>query len=120
NAAQVHVRLRLCQDHFLAGNFSAARQRLALWPVHTNPVAIREFIYRHETQVVRRPLILRIGIPKSDNKPHNPRFAGVHAFPGLGTRKAATSSSPSSRPFRPWAWLLPPRPLRPPLPSCPS
>src|SRR5437762_3472862 len=39
-----------------------------------NPAAIREFIHGHETQVMRRPVILRIGIPKSDNEPHK-RFS---------------------------------------------
>src|SRR5712692_2094726 len=71
DAAEIHVRLRLRQDHIFPGNLSSPRERFALGPFHANPAAIRQFIYGHESQVMRRPLILRIGIPKSDNKPHS-------------------------------------------------
>src|SRR5207253_5191777 len=75
DAAEIHVRLRLRQDHFFSSNLSSAHQRLALGPLHANPVAIRQLVHRHKAQVMRRPLILRIGIPKSDDEPHRP-FSG--------------------------------------------
>src|SRR5947208_15174654 len=34
-------------------------------------MAIRQFVHDHESQVVRRPLVLRVRIPKSDNEPHS-------------------------------------------------
>src|SRR5437899_305549 len=59
-------------DNFFTGAFSAAHRRLAFGPFHPTSGALLQFIHRHETPVMRRPLILRIGIPKSDNEPHRP------------------------------------------------
>src|SRR5712692_10746313 len=87
NAAEIHVRLRLRQDHLFLADLSPAHQRLALRPLHANPAAIRKLIDSHKTQVVRRPLILRIRIPKSDNQPHKPRFACPRRPPARGLRK---------------------------------
>src|SRR6266567_101113 len=87
NAAEIHVRLRLRQDHLFLADLSPAHQRLALRPLHANPAAIRKLIDSHKTQVVRRPLILRIRIPKSDNQPHKPRFACPRTPPARGLRK---------------------------------
>src|SRR5216683_2782277 len=87
NAAEIHVRLRLRQDHVLLTDLSPAHQRLALRSLHANPAAIRKLIDSHKTQVVRRPLILRIRIPKSDNQPHKPRFACPRRPPARGLRK---------------------------------
>src|SRR6266851_2849688 len=111
NAAEIHVRLRLRQDHLFLADLPPAHQRLALRPLHANPAAIRKLIDSHKTQVVRRPLILRIRIPKSDNQPHKPRFACPRRPPARGLRKgyfffsvfsalglasASTASSPSA------------------------
>src|SRR5713101_2326589 len=114
DAAEIHVRLRLRQDHFFPGNLTPAHQRLALGPFHANPAAIRKFIHRHKTQVMRRPLILRIGIPKSDNEPHRPFsrsllnagpllhyehyffFSPLSLFSALGLASASAPSSPST------------------------
>src|SRR6202007_2872414 len=108
----VAVRLRLRQDHFFSVDFSAAHQRLALGPLHADPVAIRQFIHGHETQIMRRPLILRIGIPKSDNEPHRlfpaarqtrdklyfffSPFSTLSLFSALGLASASAPSSPST------------------------
>src|SRR6266513_2288660 len=70
-AAQVHVRLRLGQSYIFSGDLTPAHQRLALRPPDANPMAIRQFVHDHESQVVRRPLVLRVRIPKSDNEPHS-------------------------------------------------
>src|SRR5437762_1867767 len=114
NAAAIHVRLRLRQDHFFPGDLSSAHQRLGLGPFHANPAAIREFIHGHETQVMRRPVILRIGIPKSDNEPHkgfpavrraeasSPAvmryffFSPLSLFSALGLTSVSAPSSPST------------------------
>src|SRR6266705_2823951 len=87
NAAEIHVGLRLRQDHLFLADLSPAHQRLALRPLHANPAAICTFIDSHKTQVVRRPLILRIRIPKPDNQPHKPRFACPRRPPARGLRK---------------------------------
>src|SRR6266702_3054891 len=65
NAAEIHVRLRLRQDHLFLADLSPAHQRLALRPLHANPAAI----------------------PKSDNQPHKPRFACPRRPPARGLRK---------------------------------
>src|SRR5258708_33761906 len=114
DAAEIHVRLRLRQEHFFPGELTPAHQRLALGPFHANPAAIRKFIHRHKTQVMRRPLILRIGIPKSDNEPHRPFsrsllnagsllhnerysfFSPLSLFSALGLASASAPSSPST------------------------
>src|SRR3989442_12492347 len=93
NAAEIHVRLRLRQDHVLLTDLSPAHQRLALRSLHANPAAIRKLIDSHKTQVVRRPQIGRIRIPKSDNQPHKPRFACLRSAPARGLRKGHFFSS---------------------------
>src|SRR5260370_10195 len=67
-----HVRRGLRMVSFSPGYLPPPHPRLPLGPFPETPFAFPHFIPRHETQVVRRPLILRIGIPKSDNEPHRP------------------------------------------------
>ncbi len=62
DAAEIHVRLRLGEENFFSGQFAAADERLAFRTRDANRSAIREFVDGHETQVMRRPLILGIGV----------------------------------------------------------
>jgi hypothetical protein len=62
DAAKVHVRLRLGEENFFSGQFAAAHERLAFGTLNADRCAIREFVHGHETQVMRRPLILGIGV----------------------------------------------------------
>src|ERR1700687_3765271 len=70
DAAEIHVRLRLWEENFSSGQFAAANEGLAFGTLNTNHSAIRELVHGHETQVMRRPLILGIGVAKSDDEPH--------------------------------------------------
>src|ERR1700736_2212644 len=96
NAAQIHVRLRFCQQYIFSRQLSPPDQRLAFRPRNTNPVSIRQLIYRHESQIVRRPLILRIGIAKSNNQPHTLRIPRK-AFRKSFRKSFRTSCAPEAR-----------------------
>src|SRR5271165_1641049 len=71
DAAEIHVRLRLGKKHFFPAELAAPYQRLAFRARNANPMAIGQFVHGHETQIVRRPLILRVRIPKSDDEAHS-------------------------------------------------
>src|SRR4051812_20538315 len=70
NAAEIHVRLRLCQHISPPGKLPAPPYRLPSRAPDANRAAVRNFIDRHKTQIVRRPLIFRVWIPKPHNEPH--------------------------------------------------
>jgi hypothetical protein len=59
--------LRLGQENFFSGQFAAADEGLAFRALDANRSAIRELVHGHETQVMRRPLILGIGVAKSND-----------------------------------------------------
>src|SRR6266404_4028495 len=95
NAAEIHVRLRLRQNDSFSGDLPAPDQCLALWTLHADRSAIGQLIHRKKAQVMRRPLIFRVGIAKADNEPHTLFSAGL----GLASASAPSSPSTSFLPF---------------------
>src|SRR5882757_7357183 len=69
--AEIHVRLRLGQDHFFPGHFPEPYQGLAFRPLDADGSAIRDFIHGEKTKIMRRPLLFRARIAKADNEPHD-------------------------------------------------
>src|SRR5215472_15595839 len=131
DAAQVHIRLRLGQEYFFSCDLATTYERLPFRPLDANPVAIRQLVNDHESQVMRRPLVLRIGIPKSDDEPHivlalrsrraepqsNQTLQPNHTLRSFATLRMTIAGAPTTTSFlssrasllsRPWL-RLPPR-----------
>ena len=84
DAAEIHERLGLGQEHFLPGEPAAADERFGLRPLHANRTAIRQLIHGEKSEVVRRPLVFRAGIPKPHDKPHTsavPTYSANYPLP---------------------------------------
>src|SRR5262249_20117525 len=70
NAAQVHERLRLCQQHFDLPDRRSQSERLALTLFDLTPGPLSQSVNDHKPAVVAGPFIMLAWIPQASNQKH--------------------------------------------------